>query len=44
MERIAPMMMMLAEFLGLKTWNWLVILGLLVFVIILLIVRKRQMG
>jgi hypothetical protein len=34
--------MTLAEFLGLPTWNWILIGVLLVIVIVLIIIKKKQ--
>lgn len=34
--------MTLAEFLGLPTWNWLLIGVLFVIVVVLIIVKKKQ--
>ena len=33
---------MLAAFLGLELWNWAIIIGLLVVIIVLMQLRKRQ--
>ncbi len=36
--------MVLAEWLGLPTWNWIVIIGLAVLILVLLVVRRKQAG